>query len=304
MTRVAVIGSRGQLGSDIVASLQAAGGSEVIALTRDDVDVTDIESVHRAIDAARPAVVVNCAAFVRVDDCEDHPADAFQVNALGALHVARACAARDAVCAYVSTDYVFDGEKGAPYSEEDQPRPINVYGTSKLAGEFLVREACVRWLIIRTAGLFGKTEPRGKPGNFVDQIFAKARRGEPIQVVDDIRSSPTYTLDVAQVIALLLRQNITGLVHVTNTGACSWYEFARAALDLVAVEATLEPVSSHEYRAKAKRPPDSSLTSVRIPIVLNGSLRSWKAALESYLVEKGHLQNATPPRHVEGKKMR
>jgi dTDP-4-dehydrorhamnose reductase len=199
---------------------------------------------------------------------------------------------------------VFDGEKGTPYSEEDQPRPINVYGTSKLAGEFLVREACPRWLIIRTAGLFGKTPPRGKRGNFVEQILAKAQRRESIQVVDDIRSSPTYALDAARVIARLLRENITGLMHVTNSGVCSWFEFARAALDLVAVESNLEPVSSEEYRTRAKRPPNSSLTSVRNPIVTNGGLRPWKEALESYLVEKGHLQNATPHRHIEGKKMR
>jgi dTDP-4-dehydrorhamnose reductase len=298
MTRVAVIGSRGQLGSEIVAALRAAGAFAVIPLTRDDIEVTDASSVRHAFAAAAPEIVINCAAFVHVDDCEDHPDVAFRVNALGALHVARACAAHDALCAYISTDYVFDGKKGGPYTESDEPRPINVYGTSKLAGEYLVRQVCARWLIIRTAGLFGKTTPRGKSGNFVVQILAKAQRGESIKVVDDIRVSPTYALDAATVIAKLLRQNITGLVHVTNSGACSWFEFARAALDLSAFKSDLKPVSAVEFRTKAKRPPDSSLTSVRIPIVMNGSLRPWQEALKSYLAGKRtttEKRDSSPP---------
>ncbi|HVH31737.1 MAG TPA: NAD(P)-dependent oxidoreductase, partial [bacterium] len=174
MSRVAVIGSRGQLGSDIVAVLRAAGSREVFAFTRDDVDVTDAEGVRRAIGAARPTVVINCAAFVRVDDCEDRPAQAFSVNALGADNVARASAEVGARCVYISTDYVFDGQKPQPYTEGDPPSPVNVYGTSKLAGEYLVRSRCPDALIVRVAATFGIAGASGKGGNFVETILRRA----------------------------------------------------------------------------------------------------------------------------------
>lgn len=289
MTRVAVIGSRGQLGSDIVAVLRAAGGYEVIPLARDDIGITDPASVGRALAAAQPAIVVNCAVFVRVDECEDRPEEAFKVNALGALHVARACAAQDALCVYISTDYVFDGEKGEPYAEDDPPRPINVYGASKLAGEYLVQQAGARCLIIRTASLFGKAGARGKGGNFVDTIVAKALRGEAIKVVSDIRMSPTYTLDTARALERLLHHGVTGVVHVTNSGSPTWFEFARTALELIDRHSKLEAVSSKQYPMKARRPRNSSSRSLRLSAFHKDGMRPWQDALNAYLVERGHL---------------
>lgn len=286
MTRIAVIGSRGQLGSDLVAVLQAVEGYEVIPLTRDDIDVADPESVLPALAAAQPAVVVNCAAAVRVDECEDRPEEAFRVNALGALHVARACAAQDARCVYISTDFVFDGEKGEPYAEDDRPRPINVYGASKLAGEFLVQQTGCRWLIIRTASLFGKAGARGKGGNFVDTIIAKARRGESIKVISDIRMSPTYARDAALMLERLLRNGATGHVHLTNAGSCTWYEFARACLDLAHAGGTLEPVLSRHYSMNAPRPRNSSMASIRLSPLGVESMRPWPLALRDYLAER------------------
>lgn len=288
MTRVAVIGSRGQLGSELVAVLGAVEGYEVIPLTRDDIDVADPASVRRVLAAAKPAVVVNCAADVRVDECEDRPEEAFRVNALGALHVARACAAHDALCVYISTDYVFDGEKGEPYAEDDRPRPINVYGGSKLAGEYLVQQAGCRWLIIRTASLFGRAGARGKGGNFVDTIVAKALRGEAIKVVSDIRMSPTYTLDTARALERLLHHDVTGIVHVTNTGSPTWFEFARTALELIDRHAKLEAVSSEQYPMKARRPRNSSMRSLRLSAFHKDGMRPWQDALNAYLVERGH----------------
>lgn len=288
MTRVAVIGSTGQLGSELVAVLGAAEGYEVIPLTRDDIDVADLASVRRVLAAAKPAVVVNCAAVVRVDECEDRPEEAFRVNALGALHVARACAAHNALCVYISTDYVFDGEKGEPYAEDDRPRPINVYGASKLAGEYLVQQAGARWLIIRTASLFGRAGARGKGGNFVDTIVAKALRGEAIKVVSDIRMSPTYTLDTARALERLLHHGVTGVVHVTNSGSPTWFEFARTALELIDRHPKLEAVSSEQYPMKARRPRNSSLRSRRLSAFQEDGMRPWQDALNAYLVERGH----------------
>src|SRR5207247_2175655 len=184
-------GGGGQLGSALVAALRDTEGYHISALTRDDIDVTNPDSVRTALQHARSDIVVNCAAFVRVDDCEDHPEAAFLVNAVGALYVARGCRESNALCVYISTDYVFDGQKGAPYTEEDCPRPLNVYGASKLAGETLVQQACPRSLVVRLASVFGATGARSKGGNFVEAIIAKAQRADPIRVVDDIRMSPT-----------------------------------------------------------------------------------------------------------------
>jgi dTDP-4-dehydrorhamnose reductase len=264
MRRVAVIGSTGQLGTDVVQVLTAAGAYEVYPLSRGQIECTDLASVRQALTAVELSVVINCAAFVRVDECDMRPEEAFRVNAIGALVVARACAGLDALCAYISTDYVFDGQKGEPYTEHDPPGPINVDGTSKLAGEYLVQQACPRWLIVRVASLFGKAGAWRKGGNFVETILSKARAGEPLKVVDDIRMSPTYTVDAARALEWLIRHGATGLFHLANAGACSWYEFARKALDLVHPNARLERLSTAEYPSQARRPKNSSLQSSQI----------------------------------------
>jgi len=286
--KVAVLGPNGQLGSDLIRAFTEAGKYEVVPLAHAQVEVADPGSVRRLMAKVYPNIVVNCAAFHRVDECEDRPEEAFRVNALGALHVARVCAELDALCVYISTDYVFDGEKKEPYTEEDTPCPINVYGTSKVAGEHLVRRACPRWLIVRVASLFGKAGARGKGGNFVETILAKVRAGECLRVVNDIRMSPTYTYDAARALERLIRQGATGLFHLTNGGTCTWYEFARKVFDLVGLDANLEPISSQDYPTKVPRPKNSSLRSVRL--LLNDPLRPWEEALEAYLVEKGHIK--------------
>jgi len=281
---VTIIGSRGQLGSDLVRVLQDYAVFEVIPLTREQADCTDFEAVHKAVLEIHPDVVVNCAAFVRVDECEDHPQEAFAVNALGALHVARACATAGSLCVHISTDYVFDGSKVSPYKESDSTHPINVYGASKLSGEYLVRQAAPRWLIVRSASLFGKTGARGKGGNFVETILAKAQANEPLRIVNDVQMSPTYTRDAAQALAKLIEAGADGIVHLTNDGACTWYEFAKKALELAGLRAFIDPVSSNEYPSRARRPKNSALDSERSLV----KLRSWQEALESYLIEKGH----------------
>jgi dTDP-4-dehydrorhamnose reductase len=287
--KVAVLGSSGQLGSDLVRALTEAEEYEVVSLAHAQVEVTNPGSVLRALVEVCPNIVVNCAAFHRVDECEDRPEEAFPVNTLGALNVARACAELNALCVYVSTDYVFDGEKREPYTEEDPPCPINVYGTSKLAGEHLVHQACRRWLIVRVASLFGKAGARGKGGNFVEAILAKARSGQPLRVVNDMHMSPTYTHDAARALERLLRDGATGLFHLTNAGSCTWYEFARKALDLVGLDPLLEPISSQEYRYRAPRPRDSSLRSTRLDGFITECLCPWQEALRAYLMEKGYM---------------
>jgi dTDP-4-dehydrorhamnose reductase len=289
MVKIAIFGSAGQLGTDLVATLQGSGSFDVIPLTHADADCTDAEAVRKALLHSRPGFAINCAAYVRVDDCEDHARDAFKVNAIGALNIARACAEIDACCVYVSTDYVFDGEKKTPYVESDPTNPINVYGTSKLAGEHLVRQTARRWLIVRVSSLFGKTGARGKGGNFIETILAKAKNGEALRVVDDIRISPTYTRDAAAVIKYLISVQSTGVVHAANRGACTWYEFAKMALELCAIDASLTGVPSADFPTRARRPKNSVLGTERLFAGAGVETPTWQAALRAYLHENGHL---------------
>jgi dTDP-4-dehydrorhamnose reductase len=285
MIKVLIFGSTGQLGADLVDILQHSGSFEIIPLTHEMADCRDADRVRRAVLQCRPQVVVNSVGYVRVDDCEDRSAEAFAINAIGALNIARASTEVDACCVYISTDYVFDGEKKTPYVESDLTRPINVYGTSKLAGELLVRQTSHRSLIVRTASLFGRTGARGKGGNFVETILAKAKLGDPLKVVDDIRISPTYTRDAAKAIADLLGAGHEGIVHVANSGSCTWYKFARQALDLCRIEMPICAVPSTDFPMRARRPRNSSLASETLPT----AMAHWREALSRYLCEKGHI---------------
>jgi dTDP-4-dehydrorhamnose reductase len=300
MNRVAVIGSSGQLGHDIVEALERSNRFRVVPFKHEDIECTKQKSVQDALLPTCAQVVINCAAFVRVDESEDRPVKAFEVNALGALHVARTCAKLRALCVYISTDYVFDGCKGSAYAERDIPCPINVYGVTKLAGEQFVRQSSPRWLIIRTASLFGSTGARGKGSNFVETIIAKAKTGEPLRIVDDIWMSPTYSKDAAGMLVRVLQANTTGLIHLTNQGSCTWYEFATAILELLSLAASVEPVNSSEYGGRAPRPANSSLVSERIEDALHECApRHWRKALRAYLLETRHLASVVPTGNVQ-----
>jgi len=285
--RIAVIGSSGQLGTDLVEVLRLDDKSETLPVSHTDCDCTNTNQVDESLRKLHPDVVINCAAYVRVDDCEDHAREAFAVNAIGALNVARACAVVEALCVYISTDYVFDGAKGSPYVESDPARPINVYGASKLAGEHLVRQAAPHSLIVRTSSLFGKTGARGKGGNFVETVIRKGHAGDSLQVVNDVTMSPTYARDASAALAPMVRNRATGLFHLTNSGACTWYEFAKAILECIGIDAAITPVSSKEFRSPARRPMNSALRSEHTP---PSELRSWREAVTAYLFEKGHVK--------------
>lgn len=286
---VAIFGSTGQLGSDLVHVLRESGSFDVIPLKHEDADCTDAEAVRKILIAVQPQIVINSAAYVRVDDCEDRAQEAFQVNAIGAFNIARACAEIDALCVYVSTDYVFDGTKATPYVESDPTCPINVYGASKLAGEHLVRQAAPRWLIVRVASLFGTTGARGKGGNFIETILNKAKKGESLKVVDDIRISPTYTRDAAEVMQRLLRNDTTGVVHAANRGSCTWYEFARRGLELSGLDFCIEPVPSATFLTRARRPKNSALQSA-CELLMEIPVPVWQEGLRNYLEEKKHTR--------------
>jgi len=282
-SRVAVIGANGQLGTDLVKALD---GWDLVPLTLADVEICDYAQTRQVLELIRPDVVINTAAFVRVDDCEEEVGQAFSVNAFAARNLAQICADLDCTLVHISTDYVFDGQKREPYTEEDLPNPINVYGASKLAGEHFVRAICPKHLIVRTSGLYGKAGSSGKGGNFVETMLRLAKEGRPIRVVDDQVLAPTYTKDLAGVITSLLQSPEIGLYHATNAGHCTWYEFAGRIFDLLGLHPTLTATTTTELGARAQRPRYSVLASA----ALNGRLlgaRRWEEALQAYLLETG-----------------
>jgi len=282
VTRVVVVGATGQLGSGVVRAFRETGGYAVVGLSHGEVECTDPASVLETLVPLRPRVVVNCAGFVQVDACEEDPKRAFEVNALGALHVARACREAGARCVYVSTDYVFDGAKAEPYREDDLPNPVNVYGASKLAGEHLVVQTCPDALVVRVASLFGGLGSRGKGTNFVLTVLERARRGEALRVVDDVRMSPTYAEDAAAAIVELVARGASGVFHVVNKGACSWYELAVRVLELAGLRVPVHPVPQEAYPARARRPRNSALSTAKLE-ARGLRLPPWEDAVQRYL---------------------
>jgi dTDP-4-dehydrorhamnose reductase len=278
--RAAIVGCRGQLGSALQRLL---GGDAVWAGDREELDVSDAGAVARVLDGVRPEVVFNASAWNAVDGAEDAPEAAFAVNTFGPRHLARACRSAGALLVHVSSDYVFDGELGRPYVESDPPRPLNVYGASKLAGEQLVAASGAQHLIVRTSAVFALGGSPDKGGSFVERILAKARRGEPLRVVADQTVSPTYGPDLARALVVLVGLEARGLLHVANSGACSWHELATHALALVGIAAPVERISSADRPGAARRPAFSALACARAAALGLPPLRPWSEALAEML---------------------
>ncbi len=281
--RIVLIGANGQLGTDLVRVLQ--GKETLVPLTHRDVEVCHFGETRRVLGEARPDVVINTAAWVQVDRCEEEVERSFQVNTWAVRNLALICQELGCQLVHLSTDYVFDGKKGSPYGEEDLPCPLNVYGVSKLAGEYFVRVLCRRHLVVRSSGLYGVAGSRGKGGNFVETMIRLAGEGRVLRVVHDQVLAPTYTRDLAETLAGLIRAQASGLYHIANDGECSWYEFARRIFDLLGLRPTLLPITTQALGARALRPAYSVLRSRRLP----SKLRPWPEALEAYLKEKGYL---------------
>lgn len=283
--KVLLIGANGQLGGDLADMLRASGRHEVIALTHADIEVTDPESVRVALDAHRPAVVVNTAAYHKVDEVEQNPERAFLVNAIAPWWLAQTCRERDAVLMFISTDYVFGGDRTrmTPYAEQDLPAPLNVYGASKLAGEHLVRTTWEKHYVVRTSGLYGHRGASGKGGNFVELMLRLAREGKDIRVVDDQRLTPTYTVDLAQGLIALMETGRYGLYHMTNEGDCTWYEFAARIFELSGLRPNLAPTTSSEFKTVATRPTYSVLSKSGLAAIGLPPMRNWHLALAEYL---------------------
>lgn len=276
---ILLLGSGGRLARDIQACFAA---DELTARTHEQLDVCDLAAVRAELGRVRPQLVVNTAAFHRVDDCEEQPEQSFAVNAVGVHNLARAAADVGAALVHFSTDYVFDGAKRSPYVETDTPRPQSIYALSKRAGEMILQRYCERYFLIRTCGLYGQPGGRGKGGNFVQTMLRLAREGKPIRVVNDRVLTPTSTADLARKLVPLLHSNHYGLYHMTSTGECSWYEFAREIFRLAGLNPDLRPVSSSEFAAKARRPSYSVLDNAAYRAAGFEDFRPWREALADY----------------------
>ena len=279
--RVFIAGCRGMLGSDLMARFSR--DHRVLGGDLPDMDITDPGQCRARIGGFQPDVVINAAALTRVDYCEAHEGEAFEVNGHGPRNLARAAASAGAFFVHYSTDYVFDGLKREAYLEEDDPNPRSVYGRSKLAGEELVRQNCPHHLIIRTSWLFGRNGP-----NFVRTIFEAARRGEPLRVVHDQRGSPTYSADVASHTLRMIEAGCRLTYHLTNRGSCTWYELAVTVLEYSGMkDVPVTPVSTLEFPRPAPRPANSVLANAHLQRDGLPLMRPWKEAVKDYI--ENHL---------------
>lgn len=268
-----ILGGSGQLGSELAQLMPDAE-----APSRQELDLTDHHAVAEATQGQD--LVINTAAFLRVDDCEDQHEEAWRVNVAAVRNLAECCATTGAKLVHVSTDYVFGGQpERRPLTEKDAPAPLNVYGITKLAGEHAALAYCPKALVVRSAGLYGVAGSREKGGNFVLTMLRLAKERDSLRIVDDQRLTPTFTRDLAR--GIYEAREISGVLHITNGGDCSWYEFAKAILPNTRVE----PIPSSEFPTQAVRPPYSVLSNQRLHGAGVRPLRPWREALAAYLKE-------------------
>lgn len=278
--RVLLLGSNGQLGSDIVRTWDDPNVL-VARATRMHADVTDADGLQSMMERNRPDVVINTTAFHNLPVCESDPETCFKVNVVGGWNVARIARSVGAAVIQISTDYVFDGTKGAPYLEGDARQAVNVYGAAKIATEDVVRIANPEHLVVRVSGLYGLARSAGKGGNFVETMLRLAQEGNEIKVVSDQVTAPTNTAEIAEALLPLVRDGARGTVHLAAGEGCSWYEFAAAIFEERGLTPDLAPVTTAEFGGNIRRPQYSVLGSDR-----HAPLRHWREGLRRYLREK------------------
>lgn len=281
--RTLLIGANGQLGQEL---RQVYADHDSIPLTHADLDVTDGKQSEGVLDRYAPDLILNTAAYHRVDECEDFPARAYEVNALAVRNLAQWAKAHGAVLVHFSTDYVFDGSLNRPYTEADPPRPLSAYGISKLAGEYFIRAIHERHFVIRTCGLYGIAGSSGKGGNFIETMLRLAREGKEIKVVGDQVLTPTSAKELAAKVREVVNTDAYGLYHITNNGACSWYEFAAAIFEMAGMHPRLLETSSAAFGARATRPAYSVLDNATLRALGLDDLRHWREALKEYLADR------------------
>ncbi len=284
--KVVVIGASGQLGTELVWANSEKFGYEMIPLYHKDIEITDFYSSYKVLKEISPDVVINTAAFVRVDDCEDLKDDAFKVNAVGPRNLAVISGEVGFRLVHISTDYVFDGTKdrrSGGYTEFDVPNPINVYGESKLAGENLVRDLADKYYIVRTSWLYGAGGSKAKGGNFVTKMLELSKSHSELKVVNDQIGTPTNSYHLAVQILELVKHPFFGIYHATCEGMASWYDFAVEIFKIAGVNVKVIPVDSSEFPTRARRPAFSVLENYMLKLHNLNLMPDWKDALKDYL---------------------
>jgi dTDP-4-dehydrorhamnose reductase len=300
---ILVTGSSGMLGQALCNELSGkpaspAGRHEVIGIDINKIqnsklkiknfcrlDLTDRDLTIKKIRDVSPDIIIHCAAYTDVDGCEKNKKKAYKLNVEAAENVAVAASKLGSFLIYISTDFVFNGKKGTPYTEKDRPNPISVYGKTKLEAEIAIKNSVSQYLIIRTSWLFGKGGE-----NFVDTIIEKAKKEKELKVVNDQTGSPTYTLDLAKAIAWIINGKRfpvnSNILHITNSDSCSWYEFTKEIVNLSGIKnADIVPISSEELARPAKRPKMSILDNTKFNKIYGRNLPNWEDALNRYLQE-------------------
>ncbi len=274
--KILIIGSEGMLGHDLVDILSKE--NEVSTTTIDTLDITDIKKTIETVKNINPDLVINAAAFTDVNGSEAKQDLAYKVNGIGTRNVAVACKETDSALVYICTDYVFDGKKGTSYAEYDQPNPLSVYGKTKLQGETFIRDILSKFYIVRTSWLYGYHGP-----NFVTTMLKLAENMDTISVVNDQVGSPTYTVDLANALSKLIKKPAYGIYHITNSGECSWYDYAKEIFEISGIEINVKPVSTEEYPQPAPRPKYSVLENYNWKMEGFQANRHYKDALREYI---------------------
>jgi dTDP-4-dehydrorhamnose reductase len=290
LDRVLITGGGGQLGSDLEELL--SGGSRVLAAGREQLDITDDDAVAAAFERAEPTVVFNCAAFHNVEVCEREEDRSFEVNARAVKRLAERCTEAGAKFVHLSTNYVFDGTAPEPYGEDDRPSPRSIYALSKLAGEYAALAYAPDALVARGAGLYGLHGSVSKGGNFVTRMVGRAREQGALKMVSDQRLSPTFTADLARALVEAVESEASGVVHLTASGECSWFEFTQAIMELAGIEVEVEPVTTTRPPGGADRPLNGVLVSRRAESLGLAPLRHWREALSDYMERAGLASGA------------
>jgi dTDP-4-dehydrorhamnose reductase len=280
--KVVVFGSRGQLGVELVQVLTERGYT-VVGFERSSVDISDAASVERTLATEDPAIVVNSAAYNQVDVAENEPVPALMANGVAVRNLAMACRQLDARFVHFSTDYVFDGTAGRPYTENDRPHPLGAYGVSKLAGELYAQAYLDRPLIIRTSGVFGPGGLNTARGNFIELMLRLAAGKQPIRVVEDHVASPTYAPLLAARTADLVEGKQHGLFHVGGGTPISWFHYAAMIFRVAGLQPELRPTNEREYRTSARRPKYSALSNAKLEASGIEPMPPLESAIEMYL---------------------
>ena len=279
--KVAVIGANGQLGSELVEQLRDK--HEPVALTHADIEITDIKSISQKLQSILPDAVINTAAYHNLAACEKNPALSFKVNSIGALNLAQVAADLDLKLVHYSTDYVFDGNKKKPYTESDQPNPLNVFALTKLNGEFLIKNNCYKRFILRISGIYGKAACRAKGDNFITRIEKRAKEKEVIKVVDDEVLTPTSVFEIARNTISLLETEAYGLYHMTCEGHCSWFDFTGVLFRELKIKTPLLSCKRSELSNYIKRPSYSVLENAKLKSVNLNQMTDWEHALIKFI---------------------